>query len=141
MKSVAVLAAALGLLFGCSTVSSIGQSDTGARVVVEIATLATIEQSNDRAVTAQRIIQAATDLQSWFDADGVTVEDLATEARVRIVASDLELSQKAALDALVTILAAEISARVSAGVLDPATRLTVNTMLGWVATAARAYAG
>lgn len=135
------LGAALLLLAACSGLPTIGQDDTGARALVEIATLAAIEQSDDRADAAARVIAAATEARTWLDLEGVTLDEIATRVRARIVASDLELSQKAALNTLVNILAAEISAQVDVGQIDPATRVTVNKLLGWVVSAAQAYTG
>jgi outer membrane murein-binding lipoprotein Lpp len=137
----AALVGAFASLAGCSSFDTLDEHETGARMVVEVATLAAIERSSDRAATANRVIAAATDARAWIDFDGVTLEELAAKARTRIAGSDLELSEKAGLNALVTILQEEISANIEAGALDPQTKVTVNRLLDWVVASAQAYAG
>jgi hypothetical protein len=144
MKVTVLAAALIGAvvsLAGCSTLDSLDEHETGARMVVEVATLAAIERSSDRAATATRVIAAATDAKAWLDFDGVTLEQLAAQARQRIAGSDLELSEKAALNVFVNILQEEISANIEAGALDPQTKVTVNRVLEWVVASAQAYAG
>ena len=132
----------LGLMLSaCSVLDVVDDHEMGARALVDIATLAAIERSSDRPATALRVIQAAEDARTWLDFEGVTLNELATTARARIATSDLELSGKVALNALVDILAFEISTRVEAGLLDAEAKITVNRMLDWVIRSAQAYTG
>ena len=137
-----LLSLAIGLsVVACGVLDAVQDNQAGARAIVEIATLAAIEQSSDRAATARRVIQAAEDARTWLDFDGVTLDELAFKARERIASSSLELSSKASLNLLVGMLEDEISARVADRTLDYEATVTVNCMLDWIITSAQAYAG
>lgn len=144
MKIALILGPALAViaaLAGCTSLSSLGQSDAAARTLIEIATMAAIEQSHDRVATATEVARAANEAKSWLDLSGVTMTELAAKARERIAASKAELSEKAALNALVNVIEAQVSAQVTTGAIDPQVRVRLNTVLDWIIGAARAYAG
>lgn len=128
------------LISGCAALRVVDTDQQNARSVVDIVTLAAIEQATDRQVTARKIIQAAEDARTWIDFDGVTIEDLVVKARARLAVSDLELSSKAALTLLITRLESSITEKVGAGLLDPDAKVTVNRLLDWIVVSAQAYA-
>jgi hypothetical protein len=137
-----IVVAALIATSGCSTMQSIVKDDTGLLSdAITISTLAAIESSSDRVQTANEIIEAAQEAMSALESSGTTVATLVAQARFRIAHSNAELSQKAALHALINRLERELGKRVSDGVLNPTDRASVNELLEIVIAAARAYAG
>lgn len=148
MKSLSrtiLIAAALAatspmLMGGCTTLDTINENEQAVRSAINISTLATIEQSTDRAATAAKILKAAKDAKQWIDFEGISAQEVVVRSRARIAQSDLELSQKAALSLLVDIAEAKIADAISQGRLDAEQTVTVNKLLDWIIQSATAYA-
>jgi len=137
-NSVAICLLLVSLLLGCKTLE---KHPATSSIVIQAVTLKVIEESDDRAAQARKIIAAAEDARALLDFEGVSVESLVARVRERIAASDAELSEKVALNGLLTALEAEVRGRIDAGTLDPAEKQTINRVLSLVITAAQAYAG
>ncbi len=137
----AIAVSSLMLMGGCATLDTINQNEAVARSEINIATLAAIVQSSDRAATAKGVVTAAEDAKRWIDVDGVSIKDAAAKVRVRIAQSDMELSRKAVLNLLVDLAETKIDDAIKAGKLSADQLVTVNKLLDWVIQSAQAYAG
>ena len=125
------------ILAGCSTLE---KQPVASALVIQSATLYSIEQSSDRAETARRIIAAAEDAKKLMDFEGVTVDELVAKTRARLAQSDRPLSEKAALNALLVVADQYIRDKINAGVINPQDKLTVNSVLDAIINSAKAYA-
>jgi uncharacterized protein YceK len=130
-----LIAAALAVLSGCASF----QGSATEKLIVQAATMKFIESSDDRASKAVRIVAAAGQARVWLDTDGVTISDLKSAMLERIVAADLDPSDKLLASALVDVVVAELDLRIGAGVISPEKKATVNAVLGWVESAAAFY--
>lgn len=135
--SAAILAVALT---GCGTLQPLTESDTF-RDTLDIATLYAIEQSSDRTAKAIAIIKAAEDVRTFMDFNAVTLDELVDRARLRIIRSDSQLSEKAGLTLLLNRAERLLRDRLISGELDPAGKATVNELLDAIIASAQAYAG
>lgn len=141
MRCVLISVATL-MLCGCpGMLQTINENAQTARDVMDIATLYAIEQADDRAAEARAIIAEAKDFKRWVDFESVTFDELVAKARERIARSDRELSEKAGLNILLRRADALLRDQVSAGVLTPDDKATVNELLDWIIESASVYAG
>ena len=131
---------ALGGLAACTTMQSTDGQEATARTLVEISTMVAIEKSSDREATAAKIVTAAGEAKALVDVSGVSLDQVAQKARERIAASNADLSEKAALNALVNMIAAEFSQQLATGAISPEVSVRVNKLLDWIIGAARSYA-
>lgn len=127
----------LALAAGLVACQSIQTERTSARLAVTVATLKVIEADKDNQVErAAKVATIARDAQKLLDGDDVTLTALQTAVKTRLDAAELAPSDRLLADALVAMLADELRARLGDGLLNPEQRVTVSTVLDWVAVAA-----
>lgn len=138
IKILTALAVTLGLLAGCATFT---QNLPVEQLVVEFATLKTIEQGKttaDRQTRAARIVAIATGAKTIVDTGNTTVAALQAAIEARVAKLGLSPADSLLAEALVQAVIAEVNKRVTSGVLSPDTAVQVDTVLGWVITTASA---
>jgi len=124
------------LLSGCSSNPS-ARDETLVGIAVQYATAKIVEQSS-RPNTRDTIVRIATDLKALASGEAVTL--LALEEVVGGELNKLSLSpaDRVLADALVSLVVAELQAKVGDGLLEPDQRVKVERILDLIISAARA---
>lgn len=136
------IAAIAMLVSACGSMPTFSTESTGAKLVVQVATMKYIEREDlpaERAARAAKITRGADEVSVMLDMEGVTVADLRAKALERIAAADLEVSDKLVLTALVDMINDELDEEIGDGVISPDQRVTVNVVFSWVKQAASFY--
>ncbi|BET67170.1 hypothetical protein ASA1KI_20880 [Opitutales bacterium ASA1] len=126
-----VLCLAVFVLTGCSTVS---ERPAVAQLAVQYATLKVIENNPAHAARVAEI--AAFVRESAGNQTAPSVALLETAVRAQIDWSRLDAADTLLVDSLVSLVAAELSARLGDGPLAPEHVLVVAQVAGWIERAA-----
>lgn len=133
----AIAAFALVGLGGCA---SFAKNLPVEQLVAQYATLKVIEVGKttaDRTDRAAKITTIATAAKAIVDGGGSsTLNDLVMAVNVKISALHLSPADQLLANGLVAALAAELSDKITGGVLKPDEIVQVDTVLGWVIDAA-----
>lgn len=136
-------AAALAVLVSFPGCATLEKAPATASLVTQYATAKVIEAGKtpeERTARAARIKAIASDARSWLDGDAVTISFLQQAAQDRLAKLDLSPADLLLAQGLVQVIVDELQAKVGAGVLSEATKLTVSQVLGWVVSATELYA-
>jgi hypothetical protein len=129
--------AGLVLAFSLTACQTVESKPMAARLAVTVATLKVIEaDKTDQAARAQRVAAVARDAQKLLDGEQVTLGAIQAAVKARLDSSELSPSDRILADTLVVMISDELRARIGDGLLSPEQRLTVSTVLDWVAVAA-----
>lgn len=138
----ALLAFAIGLamleMTGCATLGS-SSSQATEQLVVEYATIKVVRAGgtlDQQHAKQAKIIAIATQAQTVLGSPSVTLAALQAAVSAQIAALKLAPEDQMLADALVKMVAAEVSDKVGTGALNAAQVVTVNTVLGWVVAGA-----
>lgn len=131
-----VLLAAL-LLAGCASTGA-GSFNAG-QLAIQYATLKVIDRNPEKAA---RVHALANEALTWTMAgEYAALDELEARVRTRIVEeANPDPADMLLIDALLAATRAELEARIGDGVLDEATRVRVNEVLGWIIAATAPYA-
>lgn len=133
-----LMAAAVLAFAGCASLGTPIQQ-TAEQLVVEYATLKVIGSGSTtaaRQAKASQILSIASTAKADFADPAATLATVTAQVAVRIAALKLDPADQLVANALVQVVADELSAKIGAGVLNPAQVTSVNTVLGWVVEAA-----
>lgn len=136
MKHLLLVGVVLSCLFGCA---SLDTESTRDRLGVQATTMALIERADNPAAKASSVLESVAKARTLLDMADVSVSDIRVALLARVAERDLSpLEKMVALEAI-NALSDEVEIRLGAGMLDPAERISVNTVLSWVEGAARLY--
>lgn len=138
MKKILTLIALFGVLIcqpviqtGCST---IGSQPTLTRLAVQYATVKVLENNPGR---AQRVIEIATFIEDNAGSSTATsVAILTTLVREQIDWTKLDAADTILVNALIDMVATELTARLGSGPLSPEQALVVKEVASWIKQAA-----
>jgi hypothetical protein len=131
-------------LGGCSALKS---NVLAEQLIVQVATGKFIErESNEskRQNRAQRILDICAEARKWVDFEGVNLGQLRLKLSERILAANLDPSERILAEALVSQLLVALNERQGPDdapipVADPDFKYRVNTILAWVEGVAKVY--
>ncbi len=131
---------ALACLFaigaGCASFDVDAAKD---RLGVQLVTMAYIEQGEDDAKRAARVLSFVEEARTLLDFADVSVADLNVALLARVAERDLTPLETLAARELISYLSAEIEARLTRRDITADQRVTVNAVLDLVALAAGSY--
>lgn len=144
----ALLALAMVLCIpGCAVLTKVlgGAAAPIEQAAVDIAVASAVgTDKTTQAARAKQIAAVATQLLAIDDGSQVTITVLEAALNAKIIALGLPPADQAAAQLLTAAITTAISAElanVTNGAITPTTQVAIATVLGWVITAANAYAG
>lgn len=125
------------LVTGCASLTE--SPPAAAQLAVKYAALKVIEGGDDPAARAATVLAIVDDAHRFLDTTPTTVPELAREIMARVDLANLSHADRLLATALVATVTERLSERVGEGLIPGHQLLYVNTVLGWVAQAARYY--
>lgn len=135
----AILIAFSTLMMGCTTTLT-NSEQIAATLAIKYATLRVIEDSDDQATAANRIVEMTEQAQELVDSGTVTlVDDLVGRIRERIDWAEMDASRSLLAEALLEAAKLELENRIQGGSLNPETVVVLSRMLQDIVSTARLY--